>query len=185
MKGKSNVKLVLDFIYARERRDRIKYERKLKNRGINPSKLSVVELYDYAYVADNKAKIRRYVKYCESEKIAFAKESNGKYAGRLESVNLEARRIRAIGLSTANPKRLKTILSKLDKNRHSAEKTKKPKKINNRRALAAVQLNKLTAEFAAEEDDLNIPSVEIHRERMKFNPDEIDDFARKVFMPNS
>ena len=184
MRGRiSNVKLVLYFVNAQNREERAKYESKLKNRGINPSKLSVVELYDYAYVADNKAKIERYIEYCDSQKVLYAKESNGKYAGRLEAVKLEARRIKSLGLSTTDPKRLKTILSKIEKRKRSVEKNKNPRRTNNRRALAAVQLNKLMDEFVAEEDDLNITPVEVHKDSMKFNPSEIDDFARRAFMP--
>ena len=184
MRGRiSNVKLVLYFVNAQNREERAKYESKLKNRGIYPSKLSVVELYDYAYVADNKAKIERYIEYCDSQKVLYAKESNGKYAGRLEAVKLEARRIKSLGLSTTDPKRLKTILSKIEKHKRSIEKIKNPRQINNRRALAAVQLNKLMDEFMAEEDDLNITPVEVHKDSMKFNPSEIDDFARRAFMP--
>ena len=184
MKGKtSNLKLVLNFINALDREERAEWESKLKNRGINPSSLSVVSLFDYAYVADNKSKVERYIKYCESEEINFAKESNGKYAGRLEAVKLEARRLKSIGLSTTNPKRLKTILSKIEKNKHTNAKKKKPRKVNNRRALAAIQLNKLMDEYAAEEDRLNISPVKVLKEGMKFDPDEIDDFARRAFMP--
>lgn len=185
MRGRiSNVKLVLFFVNAQNREERAKYESKLKNRGIDPSKISsVVGLYDYAYVADNKAKIERYIEYCDSQKVSYAKESNGKYAGRLEAVKLEARRIKSLGLSTTDPKRLKTILGKIEKRKRSVEKIKNPRQINNRRALAAVQLNKLMDEFAAEEDDLVITPVKVHKDSMKFNPDEIDDFARRAFMP--
>jgi hypothetical protein len=109
----------------------------------------------------------------------YAKRSNGKNAGKIKANSIEAAELKALGLSTTDPRTIANMLANVLASQRAIKKTKRTKRVNNMRALN----NKLYLETFKEleqeerdnEDAMLVPVI--------IDYDAITEFATRQFMP--
>jgi hypothetical protein len=159
-----------------EPKDLWKLRRTLGSCGLNPNSS---HLMDCAIILDNRSKVEGYLTRANDPEMHYAKRSNGKNAGKIKANSIEAAELKALGLSTTDPRTIANMLANVLASQRAIKKTKRTKRVNNMRALN----NKLYLETFKEleqeerdnEDAMLVPVI--------IDYDAITEFATRQFMP--
>ena len=100
-----------------------KLGRTLMSRGLDPAS---DDLMDKAIIQDNRKAVDGYIQRATGKGIHYARKS-GKRDGIIKANKLEAERLKELGLSTTDPKRLMFLISEIDAGRRAIDKLKNPR----------------------------------------------------------
>ena len=185
---KSNVALVSQYLSAKEElikdekkkidesKDLWKLRRTLESRGLNPDSS---HLMDCAIVLDNRAQVEGYLARSNDAEMHYARRSNGKNAGKIKANSIEAADLKALGLTTTDPKTIASMLTGIFAFKKAVEKMKRARRINNMRVvnnqLYLETLRELEQEERGNEEAVLVPN--------NIDYDAITEYATRQFMP--
>jgi len=104
--------------------------RALRVRGIDPASPNLLDL---AILAENEKAVRSYIARSTGKEMLCAKKHRDKKAGRIAANALSAKDIRALGLSTSDPRRLSVMLGQIANTQRATDKLRKRSSHQNQR----------------------------------------------------
>ncbi len=123
MVKEKSVNLVNQLKAATDTDEAWKIGRTLMSRGLDPASNS---LMDQAIIQDNRKAVDGYIQRATGKGIHYARKS-GKRDGIIKANELEAERLKELGLSTTDPKRLMFLISEIDAGKRAIDKLKNPR----------------------------------------------------------
>lgn len=150
--------------------------RALRVRGLDPASPNLLDL---AILAENEKTVRAYIARSTSKAMRCAKKHRDKKAGKILANELSAADIRALGLSTSDPKRLSVMLGQIANTQKATERLRKQSSHQNQR----LKISDSIAESLREETSPKTAQIDDDDEEILDQKiiDDINAFAEKAF----
>lgn len=162
----------------KERETLWELRRTLEAHGINPHSNNLIDL---AIVADNDKAVKKFVMRATDADMHYARKYFGDAAGKVKANALGAHELKQLGLSTADPKKLASMMNIISSKKRAVDKRKSAR---DRKRFAAEVVNEEVLDNIIDIEKIEI--IDEYNEKDKYSPELIADvnaYAEGAFLP--